>query len=338
MIAPMTKTSWQTALINAITDPEELLELLELDRSWLTQAKAAATLFPLKVPREFVSRMQKGDINDPLLRQVLPLGDEFKQVAGFEKDPWREETINPVPGLLHRYHGRVLLTLTGSCAINCRFCFRRHFPYAKNNPGTAGWQRALDYITHDETITEVILSGGDPLVMHDSQLQDFTKALDNIAHLKRLRIHSRLPIVLPERITVDLIAWLTSTRLHPLMVVHCNHPQEMTATVIQAMKKLTAAHISLLNQAVLLKGVNDNAETLINLSEAVFNAGILPYYLHTLDKVAGCAHFDLSQEEAQRLHWQITQRLPGYLVPKLVRTQAGAPAKVRVDRSEFYTA
>jgi len=337
MMPQMIKTRWQTALIDAVTDPQELLELLELDLAWLDQAKAAATLFPLKVPREFVSRMQKGNINDPLLRQVLPIGDEFKHVDGFEKDPWREETINPVPGLLHRYYGRVLLTLTGSCAINCRFCFRRHFPYAKNNPGTAGWQLALDYIGRDATITEVILSGGDPLVMNDAQLHDFTTALSNIAHLKRLRIHSRMPIVLPERITADLIAWLTGTRLRPLMVVHCNHPQEMTATVIQAMKKLTAANITLLNQAVLLKGVNDKTETLVTLSETLFNAGILPYYLHVLDKVEGCAHFDLDRETAQSLHWQITQQLPGYLVPKLVRTQAGASAKVRVDRSEFYT-
>lgn len=337
MMPQMIKTRWQTALIDAVTDPRELLELLELDLTWLEQAKAAATLFPLKVPREFVSRMQKGNINDPLLRQVLPIADEFKHADGFEKDPWREETINPVPGLLHRYYGRVLLTLTGSCAINCRFCFRRHFPYAKNNPGTAGWQLALDYIARDATITEVILSGGDPLVMSDAQLNDFVAALSKIPHLKRLRIHSRMPIVLPERITPDLINWLTYTRLRPVMVVHCNHPQEMTPAVAQSIKNLTASSMTVLNQAVLLKGINDNADTLVALSETVFAAGILPYYLHVLDKVEGCSHFDLSRETAQNLHWEITQRLPGYLVPKLVRTQVGAAAKVRVDRSEFCT-
>ncbi len=326
------KTPWQTALINAVTDPRELLELLELDLVWLDQAKAAATLFQLKVPREFISRMQKGNINDPLLRQVLPLGDEFKRVEGFEKDPLQEKTINPVPGLLHRYHGRVLLTLTGNCGINCRFCFRRHFPYAKNNPGTAGWQLALDYIARDETITEVILSGGDPLVLGDSLLHEFTKALSTIPHLKRLRIHSRLPIVLPERITPELVTLLTCTRLHSVMVVHCNHPQEITHTVIQAIKNLTIASIPVLNQAVLLKGINDNADTLVALSEALFSTGILPYYLHVLDKVEGCAHFDVTRETAQHLHWQVTQRLPGYLVPKLVRTQTGASAKIRVDR------
>ncbi len=333
MMPHMIKARWQTALIDAVTDPQELLELLELDLVWLEQAKAAATLFPLKVPREFVNRMQKGNIDDPLLRQILPIGDEFQQVAGFEKDPWREETINPVPGLLHRYYGRVLLTLTGSCAINCRFCFRRHFPYAKNNPGTRGWQVALDYIARHETITEVILSGGDPLVMNDAQLSDFTEALSKIPHIQRLRVHSRMPIVLPERVTPDLIGWLTQTRLRPVMVVHCNHPQEITQTVIDAIKQLTAAHIPVLNQSVLLKNINDHADTLITLSETLFSAGILPYYLHVLDKVEGCAHFDLARETAQRLHWAITQKLPGYLVPKLVRTQAGATAKIRIDCS-----
>ncbi len=329
---PMIKTPWQAALINAVTDPRELLELLELDFAWLDQAKAAATLFPLKVPREFVSRMQKGNINDPLLRQVLPLGDEFKLVEGFEKDPLQEKTINPIPGLLHRYHGRVLLTLSGNCSINCRFCFRRHFPYAKNNPGTAGWQLALDYISCDETITEVILSGGDPLVVNDSQLHEFTEALSTIPHLKRLRIHSRMPIVLPERVTSELVALLTHTRLRPVMVVHCNHPQEITPAVSLAIKNLTSANITVLNQAVLLKDINNNADTLVALSEALFSSGILPYYLHVLDKVEGCAHFDLEREVAQNLHLQVTERLPGYLVPKLVCTQAGAAAKVRVDR------
>lgn len=326
-----TKSPWQTALINAITDPEELLQLLELDRSWLEKAKAAATLFPLKVPREFVSRMQKGDINDPLLRQVLPLGDEFKKVDGYNKDPLQELAINPIPGLLHRYHGRVLLTLTGNCAINCRFCFRRHFPYAKNNPGSAGWQLALEYIAQDQTITEVILSGGDPLVINDAQLREFTSALSHIAHIKRLRIHSRLPIVLPERVTPELITLLTHTRLQPVMIVHCNHPQEITPAVREAVKSLNAAQIMVLNQAVLLKNINDNADTLVALSETLFSNGILPYYIHVLDKVEGCAHFDLEREVAQSLHREITERLPGYLVPKLVCTQAGAKAKVRID-------
>ncbi len=329
------KNAWQMALINAVTDPRELLELLELDMAWLDQAKNAATLFPLKVPREFVSRMKKGDIHDPLLRQILPIGDEFQHADGFVKDPLQEKNINPIPGLLHRYHGRVLLTLTGNCAINCRFCFRRHFPYAKNNPGTSGWELTLDYIARDETITEIILSGGDPLVMADSTLHEFTKALSEIPHLKRLRIHSRLPIVLPDRVTSELIRLLTYTRLKPVMIVHSNHPQEITPNVVEAIKKLTSANIMVLNQSVLLKGINDNADTLTTLSETLFSAGILPYYLHMLDKVEGCAHFDTEQEAAQRLHVEVTKRLPGYLVPKLVRTEPGSFAKIRLDTNDF---
>lgn len=322
------KSPWQIALINAITDPEELLRLLELDLCWLENAKAAATLFPLKVPREFVSRMQKGNIHDPLLRQILPLGDEFKKVAGYVTDPLQENSINPIPGLLHRYHGRVLLTLTGNCSINCRFCFRRHFPYAKNNPGSAGWQRALEYIAKNETISEVILSGGDPLTLNDALLAEFTDALSQIAHVKRLRIHSRLPIVMPERITSELITSLTHTRLQPVMIVHCNHPQEINSLVHQAIQRLRASHIMVLNQAVLLKNINDDADTLIKLSENLFSNGILPYYIHLLDKVEGCAHFDIERERAERIYREMTEQLPGYLVPKWVSTQPGAKAKV----------
>jgi EF-P beta-lysylation protein EpmB len=331
------KTPWQAALIDAVTDPQELLELLELDPILLTAAQAAAKLFPLKVPRGFIARMQKRNIADPLLRQVLPIGDEYQEVRGFTPDPLGEAKMNPLPGLLHKYQGRVLLTPTGACGVNCRFCFRRHFPYTKNNPGVEGWQQALNYIAEDKSITEVILSGGDPLVMSDTSLQDLTQKLNSISHLKRLRIHSRMPIVLPERITSELITWLTSSRLKPVLVTHCNHPQEINQPVMTAMRYLTESGVYLLNQAVILKGVNDNVATLVNLSEALFAIGILPYYLHLLDKVQGTAHFDIDLKAAQALHSQMAQQLPGYLVPKLVCEQPGAPAKVRMENFEFYT-
>jgi EF-P beta-lysylation protein EpmB len=332
-----TKTSWQTALIEAVTDPRELLEVLELDLSLLNQAKAAAALFPLKVPRGFIARMQKGNQSDPLLRQVLPLGDEHEVVAGFTPDALDEAKANPVPGLLHKYHGRVLFILAGACSIHCRYCFRRSFPYAKNNPGTAGWTQAFAYIAQDETITEVILSGGDPLVMNDDFLADFTQKLGEIPHLKRLRIHSRMPIVLPERITSEFITWFSRSRLKPILVTHCNHPQEINQSVIDAMKRLLKAGVTLLNQSVILKGVNDHAEILIHLSEALFSAGIMPYYLNLLDKVQGAAHFDMALKTAQALHWQMAQQLPGYLVPKLVAEQPGAPAKLTRMFPDFYT-
>ncbi len=332
-----TKSHWQAALIEAVTDPRELLELLELDVSLLDQAKAAAALFPLKVPRGFIARMQKGNQADPLLRQVLPIGDEHDVIPGFTQDALDEAKTNPIPGLLHKYHGRVLLILAGACGVHCRYCFRRSFPYAKNNPGTAGWAQAFAYIAQDKTITEVILSGGDPLVMNDDFLADFTQKLGKIPHLKRLRIHSRMPILLPERITPEFITWFSGSRLKPVLVTHCNHPQEINQSVTDAMKSLSKAGITLLNQSVILKGVNDHAEILIHLSEALFSAGIMPYYLNLLDKVQGAAHFDMALKTAQALHWQMAQQLPGYLVPKLVSEQPGAPAKLTKMFSDFYT-
>ncbi|MDR3478152.1 MAG: EF-P beta-lysylation protein EpmB [Gammaproteobacteria bacterium] len=330
-------TLWQKALVNAITDPEELLTLLELDASLLSAAQSAAQLFPLKIPREFVSRIEKNNLNDPLLRQIMPLGEELLQVQGYKEDPLEEAKVNPIPGLLHKYVGRVLLTFIGTCAINCRYCFRRHFPYTENNPGRTGWERALNYISEDKSIHEVILSGGDPLVANDRTLQTFSDKLNLIPHIKRLRIHSRIPVILPERITPDFIAWLTQLKQKPVLVIHCNHPQEINALVKEAIFALSQAGITLLNQSVLLKGVNDNADTLVALSEALFEIGVQPYYLHALDKVQGTAHFDLEREIAQSLHWEMSQRLSGYLVPKLVYEQPGAPSKLSIEARDFYT-
>jgi EF-P beta-lysylation protein EpmB len=333
----LNKTDWQTALMNAVTEPKELLTLLQLEDELLKPANTAAKLFPLKVPHSFIARMEKKNIHDPLLRQVLPLGAELEQIAGFSADPLQEATFNPVKGLLHKYHGRVLLTYVATCAINCRYCFRREFPYKKNNPGSLGWNEALDYIACDPSINEVILSGGDPLVANDNQLKSLIEKLALIPHVTRLRIHSRMPVVLPERITPEFIAALTATRLKPVMVIHCNHPQEINHDVKLAMQQLTEAGILLLNQSVLLKGVNDQAEILIALSEALFAAGVQPYYLHVLDKVRGTAHFDLNRQTAIELYQAMRQRLPGYLVPKLVSEQPGALSKSLVENLELCT-
>lgn len=331
------KNPWQTALIQAVTEPKELLELLELDNNLLPQAETASKLFPLKVPRGLIARMQKGNRNDPLLLQVLPLGLEHELTKGYTKDPLEEKQYNPVPGLLHKYHGRVLLTMTSVCGIHCRYCFRRHFPYAENNPGSSGWSQALEYIARDTTIHEVILSGGDPLAMSDHFLYEFTEKLSRIPHLARLRIHSRMPVVLPERISDEFIAWISNLGFKTALVIHCNHPNEIDYTVKEALAKLAKCGVVLLNQTVLLKNINDNVETLVNLSETLFASGVLPYYLHVLDKVQGAAHFDLARSVAQDLHWQMTQKLSGYLVPRLVSEQPGAPAKLNVCRSDFYT-
>lgn len=301
--------------------------MLGLDPQLLPAAQAAARLFPLKVPRGYVARMSKGDLNDPLLKQVLPLGAELLAVEGYQTDPLQESNANPVPGLLHKYEGRVLVMLTSACAIHCRYCFRRSFPYDDNQPGKRGWEKMMAYIAADESISEVILSGGDPLAVNDPLLQTFTDELSAIAHVKRLRIHTRLPIVLPERITAELIQWLTTMRFQPVIVVHANHPQEIDVSVTQALQALRQAGITLLNQTVLLKGINDSADIQIALIDKLFSAGVLPYYLHVPDKVAGTAHFDLPLSEAQQLHATLNSRLPGYLVPRLVREEPGQSSK-----------
>lgn len=329
---------WQASLMNAITDPQELLTLLELDMNLLPAAIKAAGLFPLIVPRSFVARMQRGNPNDPLLRQVLPLEAETHEVPGYSTDPLQETKFNPLPGLLHKYHGRVLITFVGTCGINCRFCFRRHFPYGNNNPGTAGWDKIIEYIARDSSIQEVILSGGDPLVATDKMLQNFTDKLNSVPHIKRLRLHSRMPIVLPERITPSFIEWISSLKQKPILVVHCNHPQELSPEVTAAMDLLQKARVVLLNQTLLLKGINDHVDILAELNESLFAAGIQPYYLHVLDKVQGTAHYDLSLTTAQQLYTALLSRQSGYLVPKLACEQPGAPAKTLLSPLEFYTA
>jgi EF-P beta-lysylation protein EpmB len=315
-------------LARAITDPAELLAAVGLGEEWLPAATAAARLFPLRVPRGFVARMRLRDPRDPLLRQVLPLAEECLAVEGFGADPVGDLFAMVVPGVLHKYHGRVLLTATGACAVHCRYCFRRHFPYAEANPVVDQWRQALDYIAGDDSITEVILSGGDPLSMSDRRLADLARRLEAIPHLRRLRLHTRLPVVLPERVNDELLDWLGSTRFKTVIVVHANHANEIDSSVIAALAGLKASGAELLNQSVLLRGVNDNTETLMALSEKLFEAGVLPYYLHLLDKVQGAAHFEVEESVARRLMAELNRQLPGYLVPRLVREIPGAPGKL----------
>lgn len=323
----MLKQTWQEDLSDLITDPKELINLLELDPALLDQAIAAARIFPLKVPRTFVAQMQKGNLNDPLLKQVLPLGMELIETLGYGKDPLKEIDANPIPGLLHKYHGRVLVTLTSACAVHCRYCFRRYFPYEDNNPGKRGWEKIFSYLEQDKTITEVILSGGDPLAVSDKMLKMFTDELEKIPHVKRLRIHTRLPIVLPQRITTEFISWITQLRFNVALVVHANHSQEISDNVKLAFKALRQAGVLLLNQSVLLKDVNDDVEILVELSETLFASGVIPYYLHLLDKVQGAAHFAVSEQRIAELYAQLQQKLPGYLVPRMAYEEAGMTSK-----------
>jgi L-lysine 2,3-aminomutase len=322
--------TWQQALIQAVRDPKELLELLELPESLLSPAQAANQLFELKVPREFIERMKKGDLTDPLLRQVLPLGKELIETDGFSHDPLAEAQSNHIKGMVHKYQGRVLLVVAPHCAVNCRYCFRRHFPYQDNNPSRQQWQAVFEQIASDSSIHEVIFSGGDPLASPDRQLQWMVDQLAQIPHLKRLRVHTRLPIVIPQRITDSTLQWLTGSRLKPVMVIHCNHANELDNRVADALIQLQDQGVMLLNQAVLLKGVNDRLATQIALSERLFELDVLPYYLHLLDKVQGTAHFDVPAQEALTLHQQMQANLPGFLVPKLVREEAGESQKTLI--------
>ena len=324
----LTADSWQRQLRDSITDGTELLRLLKLSPEQVDPSTAAAVDFPLRVPHSFVRRMQPGNPRDPLLLQVLASGRELLDQPGYLRDPLQESgAANPRPGIVHKYRGRVLLIASGSCAVNCRYCFRRHFPYAENRNSRNVWREALEYVAEDSSIAEVILSGGDPLVLTDALLRDLVTQIAAIPHVQRLRIHTRTPIVLPARVTDDLLDAVSHPELQTVAVVHCNHANEIDEDVCAALDRVRQRGITLLNQAVLLRGVNDSAPALTGLSESLFAAGVLPYYLHLLDRVQGAAHFEVSDERARQLLGEITNRLPGYLVPKLVREQPGALAK-----------
>lgn len=323
--------SWKHEQANAVRDPEELLQLLELDPGLLPAAKAASKAFPLRVPRSFIARMRKGDPDDPLLRQILPLDAELQEIPGYDSDPLQEAGARLASGLLQKYAGRALLTVTGACGVHCRYCFRRHFPYAEENP-RRDWPQVLERLREDASIGEIILSGGDPLLLDTTRLREISADLAEIPHIRRLRIHSRQPVVLPARVDAELLTWLRELPFQKVLVIHANHPAEISPNVRHAMQAVQATGVTLLNQSVLLRGVNDNAEVLAELSEALFAAGVLPYYLHVLDKVAGAAHFDLPETRARNLWRDLHTRLPGYLVPTLVREEPDKPGKTPLYR------
>ena len=318
---------WQTQLARAIRDPRELCRRLGLDETWWPGAEDGHALFEVRVPDAYLARIRPGDPADPLLRQVLPLAEEARVATGYVTDPLEESEHAPAPGLIHKYAGRVLLIASPACAVNCRYCFRRHFPYEENAPSRAQWERTLDYLRDDTSLHEAILSGGDPLAANDRQLAWLVERLDAIPHLRRLRIHTRLPVVIPDRIDEALLGWLGATRLQTVMVMHINHANEIDETVVAACERLKAAGVTLLNQSVLLREVNDSVEALFTLSERLFEAGILPYYLHVLDPVAGAAHFDVADDEARDLVAGLREVLPGFLMPRLVREIPGEASK-----------
>ncbi|MBV6550041.1 EF-P beta-lysylation protein EpmB [Acinetobacter sp. UGAL515B_02] len=320
--------NWQSQLSDLITDPFELLDQLEIcSDALLSGAILASKSFKLRVPRAFVGKMRKGDPLDPLLLQVLPHHLELEEHPEFVTDPLGEEAANQLPGVLHKYQSRFLLTLTGACAVHCRYCFRRHFPYQENLPKQDDWPQIKAYIEQNPHINEVILSGGDPLTLSNRKLKLWIERLESLQQVKILRIHSRVPVVIPQRLDTELLEILKSTRLRIIMVIHANHAAELDDQTCAYLEKLSQHGITALNQAVLLKGVNDDAQTLIELSQRLFDARVMPYYLHVLDKVKGAQHFDLSGSKIDEIYHDILAGLPGYIVPKLVREIAGEKNK-----------
>ena len=309
----------------AIRSPLELLERLGLDATDVAISESAARDFPLLVPQAFIDRMRPGDPSDPLLRQVLPAAEETLPASDVYKRQGQHQ--QRTPGVLHKYAGRALLVLTGACAVHCRYCFRRHFPYQEAGLRPAALEQALAYLAADATLHEVILSGGDPLMLADTRLAPLAHRLAALPQLRTLRIHTRLPVVLPERVDEQLLGWLEALPLRKVLVLHVNHAREIDADVADAAARLRTAGITLLNQSVLLRGVNDSAAALTELSERLWDIGVLPYYLHLLDRVQGAAHFEVDDAEAQHLMTALRTQLPGYLVPRLAREEAGLPYK-----------
>jgi len=319
--------SWQQQLSQSITQPGQLLQMLNLKLADFAEHTDACQQFSLKIPHAYINKMQKGNPLDPLLLQIMAQFEEMQPVTGYKTDPVGDLNASKIPGLLHKYEGRVLLITTGACAVHCRYCFRRHFPYQQQQVGREQWASAISYIQQDKSIKEVILSGGDPLVLSDEKLSTLITHLECIPHLTRLRIHSRLPVVLPDRITDKLVNRLVTSRFNVCLVIHVNHANEITPLEKKALDKLKQGNIHLLNQAVLLKGINHRLKDQLNLSESLYSVGVLPYYLHLLDPVQGAAHFDVNLDDALKLITQMQSKLPGYLVPKLVREIAGETSK-----------
>jgi len=325
-------SDWHQSLARAIRDPAELLRRLGLSESPELSLIPQQIPFPLLVPESFLARMRPGDRVDPLLLQVLPTSLELSDAEGFTSDPVNDLEFRKAPGLLQKYDGRALLIATGSCAVHCRYCFRRNYPYTAEPHRLDDWVPALEILRKDSSIREVLLSGGDPLMLTDQRLGDLIRHLEDIPHLRRLRIHSRLPIVLPDRVTPELLDILTGTRLNVVMVVHSNHAAELAGDCAAAIQRLTSGLSGMvLNQAVLLRGVNDSVEALCALSERLIELRVIPYYLHQLDRVSGTAHYEVSLETGRRLVAELRRRLPGYAVPRYVREVAGELHKTVID-------
>ncbi len=319
--------SWTTVLGDAFRDPVKLLEFLQLDFNKYLSKVDCESKFKMLVPQSYALKMKKGDWNDPLLRQVLPLVQENTDVPGFVADPVGDLQAEISTGLLQKYHGRVLLVTTGACPVHCRYCFRREFPYSNSMPDKKQWKTTLTSIQDDNSISEVIFSGGDPLMIPDYRLQRMCEDIVSIKHVKTLRFHTRVPVFLPERVTENFIDWLGGLDIQKVLVIHANHSNELDDAVGAGLLALKKKGVMLLNQSVLLKGINDTTEILSDLSKRLLSYQVLPYYLHQLDRVQGAAHFEVEKARAIELIKSLRNELPGYLVPNLVQEVSGKRSK-----------
>ncbi len=322
--------SWQQEMQSAFTKIDDLLQFLALDPDDLSLHYKAAKDFPLLVTKSYADRIVKSDWHDPLLLQVLPTPNELKRHPDFLNDPVGDGQALVSPGLLHKYHGRVLLITTAACAIHCRYCFRREFPYSDNSAHRSQSELIKQYLISHPDVSEVILSGGDPLMQSDEKLQHLFDLFEELAPIKRIRIHTRLPVVLPSRITNRFLDILSKTSKKVIIVIHANHPNELNSEVANTLLLLKKIHVTLLNQSVLLQGINDHAETLVTLSHRLFDCHTLPYYLHVLDKVTGAQHFDSPNKMIFDLYRHMQENLPGYLLPKLVCEESGKAHKTLI--------
>lgn len=324
---PGSRQDWRTALRQAIRDPDSLSQALGRTKGDLGANYEAHRGFPTLIPPAWLHKIDFNNPNDPLLRQVLPTSAENDTTSGFTNDPVGDQAARRNGGVLHKYHGRALLITTGACAINCRYCFRRHFPYSQHIASRGRWEAACAYLEDHSDVTELILSGGDPLMLSTELLGALTEQLKPLSHIQTLRIHTRMPVVMPERIDDDLIDWIARWPGRLVVVIHSNHPNELGPDVAAALERLRGGGARLFNQSVLLKGVNDRWQTLARLSQSLFDMQVQPYYLHQLDRATGTAHFEVDQETAKSIVRDLMAHLPGYLVPKLVQESAGAEYK-----------
>ncbi len=321
---------WQQELAHSRLTPQQLVERLQLPEQLIESITQSEADFPIRATESYLRRIEPGNLDDPLLKQILPAPPERDHSApGFSSDPVGDCSAIQTGGILQKYRGRALLITTAACAIHCRYCFRRHYPYQQHTL-EFNQQTVAQWLEKNPSIDEVILSGGDPLMLSDRRLTALLEQFEAIPHLKTLRFHSRMPVVLPSRITDELLQQLQQSHLKMVMVIHCNHPHELNDETFDVLQQMQQNGITLLNQSVLLKGVNDSADTLIQLSHTLFEQGVLPYYLHLLDRVHGSQHFEVAEAEAEIIHQQLRNQLPGYLLPRLVREIEGEPSKTPI--------